>query len=682
MKKTWILTGIFLVLLAAGTLAASSDYFIKEQIDISSHLTNPRALAVIPGGFVVIDWESAATVNAYILDRQGNLLNETNNTVVAKINLTANASYLGHRITGIRLYNSSGNEKTFAVLDDTRKNITLLNSSDFDRVFPDFQLPSPGKFGSTDVLAGFCTNGSDFWTATADRQVITRFAGGGNNSVNQSEFTLQGTSTAGGFDCINANTSQSIVLDGSNGIAYITSPTAVKDTINLSNIASRGLNTFSDIALLNDPYLNRPDFYALNNATKTIYHFQKRPPSILNIYAPNISFTHPTPLEEFNSRFYKIPIQINFSAVQGNNSISQFRPASDRLNCTIFVNDTANFSIANTPNNISINNSVNITFADGVFDIDVRCLANVSYAKEKRTGKVRISKKTFRHVVWMSNNFSLYYDDDSRQLVGYIGTNTTPLSADYNLTPGEHLNIKVIWNNDTGNRSMYVNGDLLDSDTHYSWTSSRYDRIYFGSQNISGQINGIVSFIQISNKASASAFKTGSFIDSWTSSFKKISGLTSAYFFQIKAILSRGLTSERPVLRFVNVSFDDTLMNYTIEPEGVDFLDFGFSSGTSSAVPAGQSASIPIFTIWNTGNKSFNLQAYSDGSFSSCFTAGLFNQSDMDFAGGNNTINLSTTPQTIATLGSGKKANVWMNVSASGCSANSEFFNIQFTTSP
>ncbi|KKK85409.1 hypothetical protein LCGC14_2773590, partial [marine sediment metagenome] len=414
------------------------------------------ALEVIPGGFIVIDWESAATTNLYLLDGQGKLMNETNSTIASKFNMTKNATHLGNRITGIRVYNFSGlNEFTYAVLDDTGKNITLLNSSSFARVESDWQLTS---FSSTDDLVGFCTNKSDFWVATGNLDVITHFGGGGNNSVNQSEFTIPGPFSTGGIDCINANLSTSIILDDTTGVVHLVSKTAVLESINLSGLLSLGVNTFTDVALLTDPALHRPDFYVLNNNTKLILHINKRTPDVLNIYQPNISYTTPGNQQTFNSRFSTALIQFSFSAIQGGNTRTNFT-AADRLNCSLYVNDTLNFSITNTPNNSTFNNSINVsTFSEGVWKTQIRCLANNTYAKEGSSLFKIISRETFRHIVWMNDNFTLYYNSDDNQFEAALGHNATPLTGPFNITVGEDVNLRFTWDNVSRNRTLYVNG--------------------------------------------------------------------------------------------------------------------------------------------------------------------------------------------------------------------------------
>jgi len=671
-----------LFILASFVNAASEDYFVLETIDISAHLTNPQALEVIPGGFVVIDWEGSSAV-AYLLDGQGKLLNETNNTIIARVNLSAEV--VGPRITSIRTYTTVNNQVNYIILDDTNKSVFLLNASSLSYDNSSFQSTNP--WGTTDSLVGLCTDKSSTWVAVRNRDVVNKLAGG-NGTVNQSgEYAIPGTNNAGGFDCFDGDTQPTIILDDTAGIVYITSNAlSVDDFVNISSLTSQGLNTFSDIALATDPLLHRPDFYALNNDTNLIYHFNKRTPDVLNVFQPNITFTFPINQQRFNSRFPSVLIQFNFSAVQGNNSRSEFRPASDRLNCTLFLNDTANSSITNTPNNISINNSINVTLGEGVHKTDIRCLANISRAKQGISKFHTISMSTFRHIFWMGENFTIYYDSDNNAFQVALGINQTELSAPFNITAGRHVNLRVTWDNSTGNRTLYIEGVQVASDTFYGWEIPRLDKIYLGSRNDTGQVNGIISYLQISNRAEASKFERGSFLETWKDTLLNIvDKISSSYFFQFKTILKRSLTSEQPTLRFVNISFDDTLMNFTIVPD-VDFLDFAFTSGDSNALPAGQTDSLPIFTIWNIGNKSFDLQAFSLTPFSSCFTVGLFNQSgggnNLLLGETNNTINLSTAAQTIATLGPYKQVDVWLNVSASGCTPSSEFFDIEFITNP
>lgn len=682
MKLKILMSLALLSILSSLAFALPADYFVKEIIDISSHLTNPQALEVIPGGFIVIDWETPDTTYAYLLDGQGNLMNETN-SMAAKFNISKNSSHLSTRITGIRVYNfTSATEFSYAVLDDTGKNITLVNSSDFTRVNPDFHLPT-GEFASDDDLAGFCTNKSDFWVAIGGRDVISNFGGGGNNSINQSEFTIPGNNNAGGLDCFQGNNSQLIVLDDTTGIVHLITKSETVDFINLSDLTSRGLNTFSDVAFLTDPLFHRPDFYALNNDSKLIYHIMKRTPNVLNIYRPTVEWSYPGRNQLINTRFSSLEVKFNFTAFQPNNSVSNFTDA-DEINCTILVNGTINTTTLIRSNNASINYSVNITFGMGYHKVTLDCISNITYAKKFSEFKI-LRTNTFKHVVWMGDNFSVYYDSDALAFKAVMG-NGSVLTAGFNITPDEPVALRLIWNNDTNNMSIYVDGVLKDSKLLYQWTTGRPDKIYLLGRNDTGQANAVVSYFQTSLLSTASKFVKGTFIESWTTSIKNlIDKFTPNYFYQFKATLKRGLSSENPILRFVNISFDDTLMNFSIEPD-VDFLDFGFSSGTSSSIPAGQTDNGPIFTIWNIGNVSFDLLALSLTPFDSCFNVPFFNQSggaeNLRAGSTNNTINLSTTAQRVAYLTPGKKAEVWLNVSASGCTSRSEFFDIEFITSP
>ena len=671
---------------ASITYAATADYFVLETIDISAHLTNPQALEVIPGGFVVIDWESDASTFGYILDGQGKLLNATSSGAISKVNLST--EIVGPRITSIRTYTTANSQVNYIILDESNSTFFLLNASSLS--YDNLTFRANESWAATDSLVGLCTDKTSTWVAVGNRDVINKLGGlNGTTNLTGFQYAIPGTNNAGGFDCFDGDNKPTIILDDTTGIVYITSnATRVDDSVNLSSLTSQGLNTFSDIALATDPSLHRPDFYALNNNSKLIYHFMKRPPDVLNIFEPDIAFTYPANQQSFNSRFSTVLIQFNFSAEQANNSRSQFDLTADRLNCTLFVNGTANFSMTNTPSNISINNSINVTFEEGSFKTDIRCLANNTFAKQGISKFHTISMSTFRHVFWMGDNFTIYYNSDNNAFQVALGNSSTELSAPFNLTSGEHVNLRITWDNSTGNRTLYIEGTQVASDLSYEWSMNRLDRIYLGSKNDTGQVNGIISYLQISNKAETSKFVKGSFLTAWKDKFLNIADkISSSYFFQFKVALKRSLTSENPILKFVNITYDDTLMNFTIEPD-VDFLDFGFSSGDSSAIPAGQTTGGPIFTIWNTGNKTFALQAFSLTPFNSCFTASLFNSSLESGEGlrtslGNQSLNLSTTPQDfIPILGPGKKTSIFMNVTASGCTPSSEFFDIEFITNP
>ena len=654
---------------------APADYFVRDTIDVSSNLTNPQAIEVIPGGFIIIDWKSDASTFGYILDGQGNLLDG--------YNLSAEI-LIGQRITSIRTYTTANSQVNYIILDDSNKTIYLLNASSLS--YDNQTFSTNATFGAADTLVGICTDKSSTWVAVGNRDVVNKLAGV-NGTVNQSgEYAIPGTNNAGGFDCFDGDNKPTIILDDTTGIVYITkNATHVDDYVNISDLTSQGLNTFSDIALATDPNLHRPDFYALNNATNLIYHIMKRPPSVLNVFDPDILLSNPVNQKSFNSRFSSVLVQFNFSAEQPNSSASQFNLASDLINCTVFVNNTANSSMTNTPNNVSIVNFINVTFPIGTFKTDVRCLANVTYAKQGISDFRIITVSTYKHIIWMGENFSVYYDSDAQAFKAALGFNQTELSADFNITTDEPVAIRIVWNNVTGNRSIYINGELKASDTYYGWSMERLDKIYFLSRNDTGQANAVLSYVQTSLDSTGSSYSVSTFIDSWKTTFKNLvdSFTTSSYFYQFKAILRRGLSSEKPILRFINISFDDTLMNFSIEPD-VNFLDFSFSSGTDDVLPVGQTDSVSIFRIVNIGNKSFDLQAASLTPFNSCFTVSLFNQSGGGYRAGlaNNTINLSTTYQRIGNLASSETADVWLNVSASGCTANSEFFDIDFITSP
>ncbi|KKL10501.1 hypothetical protein LCGC14_2555210, partial [marine sediment metagenome] len=320
----------------------------------------------------------------YVLDRDGNLMNESNLSVAAKINMTRNATHLGLRITGIRTYNNSGTDFTYIVVDDSNKNFTSLNSSSFVRVFTDFRH-SPGAFSSTDNLVGLCTNKSSIWIAIADRDVVDHFDGGGNNSKNQTglfgEFAIPGTDSTGGIDCYNGNNSELIVLDDTSALVYLVRGPNVLDSINLSELTGYGLNTFSDIALLTDPNIHRPDFYAINNVSKLIYHIMKRTPSVLNVWSPTITWTYPARNQVFNSRFSTQDISFNFTVLQPNSSASEWTDA-DVMNCSILINETYNITTLIQDNNVSIIYEINVSsFSPGHYKIGLECMANISYAK-------------------------------------------------------------------------------------------------------------------------------------------------------------------------------------------------------------------------------------------------------------------------------------------------------------
>ena len=670
MKKIILMALIMTLAMTLAVSAATQDYIIISSINISQHLANPQAFENIPGGFIIIDWQGSSSV-AYLMDGQANLLNFSNSATQAKYNLTANFSA---KITSIRSFNTTGNITAFVLSDDTAKRLTLANASDMSRYNQLWFAPSPGNFSSADSITGICTNGSIIRVAVANRKVIDTFYGA-NSSVNQSEFIVPVAANVSSIGCKpGGNSTAMMILDDSQGLIYTTkNETFVTETINISNLTGTGLNTFSDIAMVSSE-----EFYALNNFTKVAYLFRKRASSVLNIYAPNISFSGDTMYVK--SRFSNQLVQINFSTAQGNSSGSIFSQA-DQINCSLFMNRTILNATIFATNNISINNSFNVSFAPGTYQVQINCKANSTHAAASYSLARIIQVETFRHLFWISDNFSAYYNSESSQIEISFGNSTSILGAPINITTGEPIVLGISWNNATGNRTIYINGEYRNSDLKYGWSKNRMDKIFLGSRNDSGQLNGTIAYIQTENSAKTPNFKKGDFFTAWKSATKSLDGaFTPSYFYQLRARLIRSLTSERPVLRYANIYMDDTMMN-TSMPSGVKFLDFKFSSGTSSSIPAGQQDALPIFVLSNKGNVSFSVRVFSYTQFSDCFKALLFNKS-AEYLQTVNSTNLSTIPQTIANLTPGASANVWINATATGCTSGSEIFDLVFETSP
>lgn len=665
MKKS-IYLGIIALLICSFTAAAiTSDWMNAGVINISSHLTNPQAIGELPGGFVIIDQTPESSI-AFKMDGQGKLLNETNTASTAKFNLT---SVVSGRITGIRRFNITNNDQTLIVVDNSGKRIVRINATQMKAVTDaEWRLPA-GNFSSTDDIVGACTNGSKIWVAVSDRDVIDTF-GGLNSSVNQSEEPIPGTNTAGALDCISINyTSGFFILEDQTSMVYITkfkSNQQIADSINLSNLTGEAFNSFADIAVTTPT-----DFYAINNISKVAYHFTKR--KNLASISPNMTLTFPSAGQEFKTKFSRTIVPINFS-------VAAAITDADRINCSLYMNNTYNTSLF-AINNISKKTTLNITTGIGDYNARIDCIANRSDALPFTAIRVfRVS--TFKTIVWMSDNFSLYYDDNANAFnMDWGKSNQTALIVPYNITTGQPVSIRMTWNNATHNRSLYINGDLKGSDDGYFWKSERIDRIYLGSRNDTGQINGIISYFQTSRAVSASNYNPGSYLGPWTSYYKELkSVLKPGYFWQIKSTLRRSLTSEKPTLISVNVSYDETIFNATI-PQN---LDFSFVSASSSSAPSTQSDALATWSFGNSGNLSFALRAFSKTPFDACFNVMLFNESGRLLPGAaNNTINLSTAPRNITKiLSPGKNISIWVNVTATNCGSSSEFFDIDFDTFP
>lgn len=661
--------------------AVTSDFVVIGQINMSPHTQNPQAFEALPGGFIIIDWEGNSSM-AYVLDGQGRMLNETTLNS-SRINLSS----ISPRIEGIRLFEGNSSldaNKTLLALDDNPndKRIIRINLTNLTRYDALWKGMSPGNFSLDDDLSGMCTNHSNIYVALKNRDVINTL-GGTNSSVNQTgEFSIPETNNAGALDCFGANLSGMYILDDTTGVVIITKKEDFlkqREAINISNLTGIGDNKFTDISVI-----SQFDFWVLSNFTRTAYHIVQR--NNLEVSQPNFTLSYPNNDETFRTRFPKVNIVFNISIFQGNLSI--FTPA-DRINCSLYINGTFNMSTFAT-NNESINTSMNLSSVYvGDYIAQVRCKANTSGAAEKASGIKYFHVRTYKTLFWAQDNFTLYHNSDTSSLELVMGNDSSVLQAPYNITIDKPVAIRIKFNNATRNRSIFIDGIYVASDSKYNFKGEKPSRLYLGSNNLTGQINGVLSYFQTSNKEMNGTFRKGDYIASWTDFAKDLrEKFNPSYFFQYKVTLRRSITSENPMLRGINVTTDETLINESFNL-GTGFMDFKFASATSSATPAGQTDSLASFTITNIGNASYALQAFSLTPFDGCFKVGIFNIStggntNLKLGGNNNTINLSITPQTImGALGPGSNTSIWINATATSCSSSAEGgFDIKFTTSP
>src|SRR3990167_6565567 len=656
MKKIILMSLMMALAMSFMAAAVTSDYYVAEKINISSHLTNPQAFEALPGGYVIIDWVGASSI-AYKLDGQGILFNTTNSSKPTFWNLTLN--YTSQKIEGVRNFNTTSGSTMLLLMGE--KNISLGNLTEFGRNL-EWYAPSPESFSTDDDLSGICTNGSAIWVAIKNRARI-EFLNGTNSSVNHTgvnniEIPTPHTSRAGAIDC-SGNFSEIHIMDDMTGELFITNrENQSRDIINLTNLTGMpGNDKLTDISVI-----STFDFWVISNFTKTAYHILQR--KNLETINPNITFTYPGRQLTINSVSHHVEVPFNFSVAVSNESFSS---SIIRINCSVFINQTYNtytFSI----NNISANTTLNISFPPGTYLAQIACTDNLTSTKDIYSGFNLFKVGTYKTLFWMNDTQALYYNSNSAAFELKWGNDTAILSAPYNITADVPVNIKVTWDNTTRNRTIFIDGIYAASDLRYNIKhTERQSRIYFGSNNQSGQINGVISYFQTTNRASVPTFRKGEYKSSWTSGVKDLSSFRAGYFFQFRAILRRSLTSERPVLKFVNMSFDNTIFNYSQVSSN---LDFKFASATSSAWPDLQTDTKPFYTFWNTGNVSFSLQFYSLTPFDGCFNAAFFNISNNTRPGVvGNTLNLSTNPKNFTTdLGPGKNISVWLNVTATDCS--------------
>ena len=665
MKK--IIFILMLAIMSAAAFAVTDDYAWSLVIDASAYTRSPTALESLPGGFIIVDSEGSSAV-AYKYDAAGILLNQSGGS--SRFNLTQNIS---SKVNGLRVFNRTGNDISLLLINGTK--IIRLNDSNMNIQVPEeWMLPSNGTFSTTDVLSGVCTNGSNVWVAIQNRDVVGMWdKNGTNTSVNgvfaPMEYAIPGTDNADAFDCLDGNSTGTFFLERQKVIiTKIGKNLEVLDTINITQLT--GAEEFSDIAAV-----GIDSFYAVSNSTKSVYWIRRK--SGIDRLTPSIRFTYPANEQVFSSAVALQRIQLNFS-------VSQTDAASaDLINCSMKINQTINVS-ANAVSNISINVSVNISFAPGTYRAQIDCLANSSYAKRMASGPKDFTIKQYRTIVWINDNLSIYYNDNINAFQTAWGYNNTILTAFHNLT-GNHIKLRLTWDNITGNRTIFIDGVNTASDNFTRIKGNRPEKLFIGSANGTGQANALISYMQISNNVETENFDKGSWISPFTAKFRAFEegeiGITR--YLQIKTSLKRSTTAGRPILKFTNISADQTLFNESMIA-GISNLDFSFASPTSSALPAGHAAGEATLKVGNIGNSTFELRAASRTPFSSCFNMMLFNESDFMTAGSkNNTINLSTTPRTlVASLGPGKQANIWINVTATACSRSAEFPEIEFSTLP
>ena len=669
MKKAIIV--IMMILMAATAMAVTEDYTATLISNLSSHLTNPQALEEIPGGFVIVDIEGSQTFG-YKMGTDGQLINATSSSARVRWNMTTNVST---KIIGIRSFNQTNGESTMIVIDKTGNRLLRINASDFQRHgATEWFAPSPGNFSSSDDVTGICTNASHIWVAKKSGLVST--LNGTNSSTNLSgpqEFSALGTTSVGSMDCI--GNSSFAYLDDENAIVRISNrglSQSVYELINLSSLTGIAINSFSDIA-----FNDIGNFYVISNSTKSIYRITRK--SGLERFVPGITFTYPYSRQAIGSYVDRQIIPFNMSA----ENTSSFKSA-DIMNCSVYINGTLNISRTSI-NNISQNTTINISMLPGTYEAQVKCRANSSYSTTATSGKNIFTVKQYRTLFFGNENFSIFYNDDINAIQAKIGYNDTKLTAYHNITENQHVNLRVDFNNATGNRTIWINGQFSASDNGYHYDNERERKLYIGSANETGQAIAKISYLQISTKVEDHHFYNGNWLSSWSSSFREFEGEPgTSYFFQLRTILRRTISTDQPYLSFMNVSTDNTLINESLAT-GYKSIAFKFASASSSATPAGQEASVPIKVICNRGNSTMEIAAFSRTEFSSCFNVRLYNQSNAGLGPGiiNNTLNLSTELKTFnRALLPGVCSNVWINVTATSCPKTAVFFDLEFTTEP
>ena len=278
-----------------------------------------------------------------------------------------------------------------------------------------------------------------------------------------------------------------------------------------------------------------------------------------------------------------------------------------------------------------------------------------------------------------------FYASDAYEIRWYTNdTLIAPLIAPFNFTAGQQYHLYFNFDNTTNTRSIIIDGTSIATDSIFNaYGISASAPFYIGSDNQSqGQIDGIYDIFAIYNRGLLAADRESR--DTWTttyiSDFKDFINdftLETRRYLQYLVILTKGAPGQLLELNQVNVSYETASWNVEILPANVDYFEIVNTSSTFvNITPIGQTTSIAMFRINNTGGDKLNISVRSDAAFDSCFNVAL-DDSATRLAPGVET--LSTSYQDVNTsLAAGQSVDIWTWVSATSCTSYSEMFNIEF----
>ena len=651
MKKLILYLIVISFCIGIVSAATDLDWYLVDTWNISANVTSPQSLDY-NGALLVLDSDGSVL----FVDTTGNVLRSENSSGYA-----SDASAISFfNTTQILVFNES--ERYFEV-----------NSSLYTQNLTSFALEGTGNnlTGKGVTADGICINSTHVFIADKSNDAIHTVTISSTGLINVSSLSISSVSTdVADIDCRDNGDFIYILDPVDKRVHMINKAGTLLTSINIQSLILDSTQ-FQGVAVDS----SGTDLYLLNNDTDSIYHLRQ---GVRTFNYPVVVINTPSIVTHVNKSDGTHNLQVNFTASYLNSTNASII-INELGNCSILLNGTLNVSDSTIVNNNTGNfHLFNITLQPGDYTYDIECCLNSTFGGCRKAGRQNINFDVYPHIFYLSPSFALFYNTDTNQLIWNSSSDSSSLVYNLTLAKNKPYHLTLFWENSTGNRTILLDGVSAANDLEYN-NSATSTKFFLGSRNHSGQANhgqleGIIDYFRIGNTHVTDKFSLNSWSSNWETSFKEfVKWDYLGYFFQFKVILNRIINTELPVELLINLSYKTDLINVS---SPVDWLDFPFTSGTDSEVPAGQTSSKPIYNISNYGDTTINVSVKSSSSFDSCFTVRLFNASS-PLNTSESLLSLSTTAQTFEhTLTAGEFKGVWMNVTASGCAPGAEAFDI------